>query len=56
MEKNPAGLAKTGLLVHNEYKELGDDYFSSITKANAMIADLKGIYRNKISKRTYWSL
>ena len=22
MEKNPAGLAKTGLLVHNEYKEL----------------------------------
>jgi len=41
---------------HNEYKELGDDYFSSITKANAMIADLKGIYRNKISKRTYWSL
>lgn len=41
---------------HNEYKALSDDYFASITKAHAMIADLKGIYRNKISKRNYWSL
>ncbi|HNO55931.1 MAG TPA: nucleotide sugar dehydrogenase [Chitinophagaceae bacterium] len=41
---------------HNEYKALGDDYFASITKAHAMIADLKGIYRNKISERNYWSL
>ena len=41
---------------HNEYKSLGDDYFASITKAHAMIADLKGIYRNKISERNYWSL
>ena len=41
---------------HNEYKALGDDYFASITKAHAMIADLKGIYRNKIIKRNYWSL
>jgi len=41
---------------HNDYKELGDDYFASITKPHAMIADLKGIYRNKISNRHYWSL
>jgi UDP-N-acetyl-D-galactosamine dehydrogenase len=41
---------------HNDYKELGDDYFASITKPHAMIADLKGIYRNKISNRQYWSL
>lgn len=41
---------------HNEYKALGDDYFASITKAHAMIADLKGIYRNIIIKRNYWSL
>jgi UDP-N-acetyl-D-galactosamine dehydrogenase len=34
---------------HNDYKELGEDYFASITKPHAMIADLKGIYRNKIS-------
>jgi len=41
---------------HNDYKKLGDDYFSGITKANAMIADLKGIYRGKINSRYYWSL
>jgi UDP-N-acetyl-D-galactosamine dehydrogenase len=41
---------------HNSYKNLDDAYFSSISKEKAMIADLKGIYRNKISSRTYWSL
>lgn len=41
---------------HNDYKELGDDYFAGITRPHAMIADLKGIYRNRITKRTYWSL
>ncbi len=41
---------------HKEYMELGDDYFSGITKSHGMVADLKGIYRNKITNRTYWSL
>ncbi|MBE2230172.1 MAG: nucleotide sugar dehydrogenase [Chitinophagaceae bacterium] len=41
---------------HRQYKELGDDYFTSITKPHALIADLKGIFRNKITNRTYWSL
>lgn len=41
---------------HNEYKELDDDYFAGITKSHGMVADLKGIFRNKISNRTYWSL
>ena len=41
---------------HNDYKELDDAYFSSISKEKGMIADLKGIYRNKINSRTYWSL
>ncbi len=41
---------------HNEYKNLEDAYFASITKPHAMVADLKGIYRNKINNRTYWSL
>ncbi len=41
---------------HNDYKELGDDYFAGITKANGLVADLKGIYRNKINSRPYWSL
>ena len=41
---------------HNEYKELDDDYFSGITKSHGIVADLKGIYRNRITNRTYWSL
>jgi UDP-N-acetyl-D-galactosamine dehydrogenase len=41
---------------HKPYQQLGDDYFAGITKENALIADLKGIYRNKIIKRNYWSL
>jgi UDP-N-acetyl-D-glucosamine/UDP-N-acetyl-D-galactosamine dehydrogenase len=41
---------------HNDYKKLDDAYFASITKDYAMIADLKGIYRNAITSRAYWSL
>jgi UDP-N-acetyl-D-glucosamine/UDP-N-acetyl-D-galactosamine dehydrogenase len=41
---------------HAEYKKLDDAYFAGITKANAMVADLKGIYRGKINNRVYWSL
>jgi UDP-N-acetyl-D-galactosamine dehydrogenase len=40
---------------HKDYKPLDDAYFCSITKPNAMIADLKGIYRGKINNRNYWS-
>ncbi len=41
---------------HKNYLELGDDYFASITKPQALVYDLKGIYRNKITKRKYASL
>lgn len=41
---------------HNEYKNMDDAYFSSITKQHAIIADLKGTYRGKIKNRAYWSL
>ena len=41
---------------HNQYRELDEDYFLSITRESARIADLKGIYKNKITKRKYWSL
>ncbi len=41
---------------HNDYKKADDSYFASITKPHALIADLKGIYRGKITTRDYWSL
>lgn len=40
---------------HQPYAEHGDAYFASITKPHALIADLKGTYRHKITSRTYWS-
>ena len=41
---------------HNDYKKLNDAEFAAVTKPHAIIADLKGIYRGKITTRTYWSL
>lgn len=41
---------------HNAYKDLDDNYFSGITKSHGLVADLKGIYRNRIKSRNYWSL
>ncbi len=41
---------------HNEYKELNEDYFLSISKNNGILFDIKGIYRDKIKKLTYLSL
>jgi UDP-N-acetyl-D-glucosamine/UDP-N-acetyl-D-galactosamine dehydrogenase len=41
---------------HNDYKNLDDAWFAAVTKSYGLIADLKGIYRNKITSRAYWSL
>ena len=42
-------------ICHESYVDLDDAYFASITKPHAMVADLKGTYRNKIKNRNYWS-
>ena len=41
---------------HNNYKQLDDKYFAGLCNEHALIADLKGIYRGKVSSRKYWSL
>jgi len=41
---------------HTQYKDLDDAWFTSVTREGAMIADLKGTYKNKIVNRKYWSL
>jgi len=41
---------------HQNYLCYDDAYFKTISKPHALIADLKGIYRNKIKNRQYWSL
>ena len=43
-------------VAHHDYKNFTEDYLLSISNEHAMFADLKGIYRNKITKLKYWSL
>ncbi|MBE0652652.1 MAG: nucleotide sugar dehydrogenase [Bacteroidales bacterium] len=41
---------------HNEYVSLDEKYFRQICMNEALIVDLKGIYRGKIRELNYWSL
>ena len=41
---------------HKQYYDLTEDYFTSILTPQGVVVDVKGIYRNKISKFAYWSL
>jgi UDP-N-acetyl-D-glucosamine/UDP-N-acetyl-D-galactosamine dehydrogenase len=41
---------------HEPYKKMDEAYLESITKPHAVIYDLKGLYRDKIKNRVYWSL
>jgi UDP-N-acetyl-D-galactosamine dehydrogenase len=41
---------------HEPYKKMDETYFKSITKPHAVIYDLKGLYRDNIKERIYWSL
>ncbi len=43
-------------VAHKDYLTKDEAYFNSITKPHSLIIDLKGILRNKISTRSYWSL
>lgn len=43
-------------VAHDPYKNFTEEYLLSISNEHALFADLKGIYRNKISKLKYWSL
>ncbi len=43
-------------VAHKQFKEFDENYFIKITNQNALIADLKGLYRNKINILKYWSL
>ncbi|HQQ94784.1 MAG TPA: nucleotide sugar dehydrogenase [Bacteroidia bacterium] len=41
---------------HKEYKGLDETFFSSILAKKGVLVDVKGLYKNKIRKLTYWSL
>jgi UDP-N-acetyl-D-galactosamine dehydrogenase len=41
---------------HDEYLKLDEDYFVSLCSDEALMMDIKGIYRGGINKLIYWSL
>lgn len=41
---------------HASYCDLDEKYFLSLTSPNAVLADVKGIYRGRICQLAYWSL
>jgi UDP-N-acetyl-D-galactosamine dehydrogenase len=41
---------------HKPYTELDEAWFRSVTTPDAILVDVKGIFRNKIKEMTYWSL
>lgn len=41
---------------HDAYKDLKEDHFMALTKENAVLVDVKGLYRDKIQNLKYWSL
>ena len=41
---------------HKPYTELDEAYFQSITSENAVLVDIKGLFRSKIRELQYWSL
>jgi UDP-N-acetyl-D-galactosamine dehydrogenase len=43
-------------VAHDDFKNLSEDFFLSISAENGIFIDLKGIFRNRIQKLSYWSL
>jgi len=41
---------------HKPYYDLDEDHFTSIMNEKGVLVDIKGIFRKKIRKLTYWSL
>lgn len=41
---------------HNDFMELDEAYFKSITVDDPLFVDVKGVFRGKIKELTYWSL
>ena len=41
---------------HDAYLNLDEKYFKSLTYENAVLVDVKGMYRGKINELKYWSL
>ncbi|HRE74173.1 MAG TPA: nucleotide sugar dehydrogenase [Flavobacteriales bacterium] len=56
---NKLGKGYDGVIIcvnHKEYLGLDEKFFTGILSKGGVLTDVKGIYKNKIKKITYWSL
>lgn len=56
---NKLGKGYDGVIVavsHKEYKLLDEKYFASVLSKHGVVTDVKGLYRGKIKKLSYWTL
>lgn len=58
LSEKPSGRYDAIILAvaHKEFANKSEEYFEQFANKNAVFIDLKGIYRNKITKFVYWSL
>ena len=43
-------------VAHHQLKKLTEKDFIALSSENALLVDIKGLYRGKIKKMRYWSL
>ena len=58
LSNNPSGKYDAIIVAvsHNQYINLDETWFKAIAAKDCIFVDIKGIFRNKISNFTYWSL
>lgn len=58
LKDKPAGKYDVVIVAinHEQYLNLDEDYFANLLDKKGILVDIKGIYRDKIKKFTYWSL
>ena len=57
MSSSPSGIYDAVIVAvnHDAYCNLDEDYFATFLNGDGIFVDLKGIYRDKISRWQYWS-
>lgn len=60
VELKPSATGKYDVVVvavsHDAYKQLDENYFTNLTNEDAILVDIKNMYKSKISNLEYWTL
>jgi UDP-N-acetyl-D-galactosamine dehydrogenase len=43
-------------VAHDAYKQLEENYFKKLSREDAILVDIKSLYKSKISSMNYWTL